>query len=222
MDIPYIIVAGGVGKRMNSTEPKQYLEVNGKPIIYYTIKNLYNAGVRKFILVIDLKYKEYISRYIEQLDIDIKFVEGGTSRKESVLNGFKRLDDDCSIVAIHDSVRPFITKEVLVDLEKKIIEDGISGSIPVLPVKNTTKKVKDSLVVKTLKRDNIFSVGTPQLVKVKDYLEAVDILKEDVTDDASILEKAGFKVGVVKGNERGFKITEPFDLEIFKYLVQEE
>ena len=91
-----------------------------------------------------------------------------------------------------------------------------------LPAKDTLKVIRDGKVVRTLDRKTIVRVGTPQLVRTKDYLEAVEEFKgrmEGITDDASLLERMGRKVTVVPGEEQGFKITDEFDLELFQTII---
>ena len=225
MKTPYIIVAAGKGRRMGSFVPKQYIEVAGKPVIYYTVKRLYEIGIRKFILIIDLSYQEYLEKFLVEFEAQVKYVRGGEQRQDSVLNGLKELADSEDIAAIHDSVRPLVTKETIKALEKKMANKDISCAIPVLPVKDTTKKLEAGLIVKTLKRKNLVSVGTPQYIRIKDYLKALKMLEDkDIlfTDDASVLEEGNFTVAAVEGDRRGFKITDPYDLKIFKYLIKEE
>lgn len=222
MDIPYIIVAGGKGLRMGANIPKQYIEIKGKPIIFYTISNLVKAGVNRFIIVLDLEYQEYLVKALENINASIQYVSGGKERYESVLNGFKYLNDEDEYVAIHDSVRPLVSKDMIDRLEDNMLSSNISGIVPILPIKDTVKLVKDGIVDKTYNRSDIRRVGTPQLVKVKDYLEAINNIGDkikSVTDDASILEMNGNIVGVVEGDEESFKITDSMDLTLFEFLL---
>lgn len=222
MDIPYIIVAGGKGLRMGTNIPKQYMEIEGKPVIFHTIKNLLLAGVKRFILVIDMQYIDYLKSALEPLDANIKYVAGGKERYESVLNGMGCLDEHDDYVGVHDSVRPLVSKTMVARLHKGIINSDISGIIPVLPVKDTIKKIADGIVLNTIDRSSIRRVGTPQIIKVKDYLDAVTKIGNMITtatDDASILEMHGFRVGVVDGEEECFKITDYLDFELFKFLL---
>lgn len=222
MDIPYIIVAGGKGLRMGANIPKQYIEIKGKPIIYYTISNLVKAGVNRFIIVLDLQYQEYLMKSLENINVSIQYVSGGVERYESVLNGFRCLNEEDEYVAIHDSVRPLVSKDMIDRLEDSILSSNVSGIVPILPIKDTVKLVKNGIVDKTFERSNIRRVGTPQLVKVKDYLEAINNIEDkikSVTDDASILEMNGNIVGVVEGDEESFKITDSMDLALFEFLL---
>ncbi len=222
MDIPYIIVAGGKGLRMGADIPKQYIEIKGKPIIYYTISNLIKAGVKRFIIVIDLLYLEYLKKALANIKADIQYIGGGRERYESVLKGFSCLGKDDEIVGIHDSVRPLVSKNMVDKLSDGILNKDISGIIPVLPVKDTIKSVKNSYVEKTFDRSVIRRVGTPQLVKVKDYLEAINNIGDKIkstTDDASILEMNDKAVSVVDGDEEAFKITDTMDLALFECLI---
>lgn len=225
MKTPYIIVAAGKGRRMSSFIPKQYIEVAGKPVIYYTVKKLYEIGIRKFIIVIDLSYQEYIEKFLREFEAQIKYVVGGERRQESVINGLSKIANSEDIAAIHDSVRPFVTKKMIKTLEDKMTDGAISCAIPVLPIKDTAKKVEDGLIIETINREKLVGVGTPQYIRVKDYLEALKILKDKnivFTDDASVLENANFTVVAVDGDSRCFKITEPYDLKKFEYIIKEE
>jgi 2-C-methyl-D-erythritol 4-phosphate cytidylyltransferase len=222
MDIPFIIVAGGKGLRMGANIPKQYIEIKEKPIIYYTVSNLVKAGVNRLIIVIDLHYQEYLEECLKDFNESIQYVRGGEERYESVLNGFSCLNENDEYVAIHDSVRPLVDKTLLDRLTKGILSSDISGIVPVLPVKDTVKSVKNGIVDETIDRSNIRRVGTPQLVKVKDYLGAIKNIGDKIksaTDDASILEMNGNSVGVVEGDEAAFKITDSMDLDIFEFLI---
>jgi 2-C-methyl-D-erythritol 4-phosphate cytidylyltransferase len=225
MDIPYIIVAGGKGLRMGTNIPKQYIEVLGKPIIYYTISNLSNAGVSRFIIVIDWQYHDYLEKVLKEIKADIKFVSGGKERYESVIKGLGCLDKDDEYVAIHDSVRPLVSKAIVDNLAKGIMNKDLSAVVPVLQVKDTVKIVKDEVVTKTLDRSSLRRIGTPQLLKVKDYLDAIENIGDRIisaTDDASILEMNGNSVGVIEGEEEAFKITDSMDLALFEVLLRRQ
>lgn len=222
MDIPYIIVAGGKGLRMGANIPKQYIEIKGKPIIYYTISNLSKAGVCRFIIVIDMQYHSYLEEALKDIEAEIQFVQCGNERYESVINGLGRLDKNDKYVAIHDSVRPLISKNMVDNLANGIINKDVSGIVPVLPVKDTIKLVNDGMITNTLERSSIRRIGTPQLVKVKDYLEAIENIGDrirSITDDASILEMNGSSVGIIEGEEEAFKITDSMDLALFEVLL---
>jgi 2-C-methyl-D-erythritol 4-phosphate cytidylyltransferase len=222
MDIPYIIVAGGKGLRMGANIPKQYIEVNGKPIIYYTISNLLKAGIVRFIIVIDFQYHSYLEEALKDIEAEIQYVQGGNERYESVINGLSCLNKNDEYVAIHDSVRPLISKKLVDNLAKGILNKEISCIVPVLPVKDTIKIVMNEVVTKTLDRTSLRRVGTPQVVKVKDYLEAIENIGDRIrstTDDASILEMNGSFVGIIEGEEEAFKITDSMDLALFEVLV---
>lgn len=223
MKIPFVVVAGGQGLRMGSKVPKQYIEVEGKPIIWHTVKNLFDAGVRKFIIVMNMEYLEYLKNHLEDIDADISYVPGGRERFESVRNGIEALDEGSRHVAIHDSVRPLISKKLLKRLYEEVERDEASGVIPVLQPKDTLKIVNLDMVESTIRRDSVRRAGTPQIVKVEDYKQAAEKLGNrisEMTDDASVLEAAGKKVATVEGEEESFKITDSIDLDLFKLLLR--
>ena len=221
-DLPTIIVAGGQGLRLGRHIPKQYLEVAGKPILHHTLRMLGKAGLKRFILVIDLSWKDYLEEQLKDLDLSISYMAGGRERFDSVMNGLQALRGQEEWVLIHDSVRPLISPELVKRILQAAEDPGVSCVIPVLPAKDTLKVVLDGQVVRTLDRSRIVRVGTPQLVRVKDYLEAIEECRgrmEGITDDASLLERLGRKVVVVPGEENGFKITDEFDLELFQTII---
>ena len=221
-DVPTIIVAGGKGLRLGRHIPKQYLEVGGKPILHHTLRMLGEAGLNRFILVIDLGWKDYLEEQLQDLNLSISYMAGGKERFDSVMNGLQALRGTEEWVLIHDSVRPLISPELVGRLLEAAEDPETSCVIPVLPAKDTLKVIQDGQVVRTLDRKTIVRVGTPQLVRTKDYLEAVAEFKgrmEGITDDASLLERMGRKVTVVPGEEQGFKITDEFDLELFQTII---
>ena len=223
MDIPYIIVAGGKGLRMGSSIPKQYIEIDDKPIIFYTVSNLVNAGIKKFIIVMDFSYKDYLEKFLKPLNVDIKYVQGGKERFDSVRNGINAIDYKTEYVAIHDSVRPFVNKDLLDRLNHSLDSNHWSCVIPVLKCKDTMKSIFKGHVESTLKRDSLRRVGTPQIVRLKDYqiaLEKIGSRILEATDDASIMEMVGYTVGIVEGDEMSFKITDEYDLEYFRCLLR--
>lgn len=224
-DVPVLVVAGGKGLRMGRNIPKQYLEVAGHPVIYHTLKRLKEAGLSRFILVIDPDWKDFLVERLGDLDLSISYLPGGKERFDSVRNGLEAMRGDEEWVLIHDSVRPLISTDLVDRLLEKALEPGVHGVIPVLPAKDTLKTVRGDRVEETLDRSRIVRVGTPQLVRVKEYLEALSALTgrmDGITDDASLLERAGKTVAVVPGEEQGFKITDEFDLELFQVLMGEQ
>ena len=219
--IPFIVVAGGLGKRLGVDEPKQYLLLNGKPILYRTIEALVQAGVKELILVLDPQYEEKARKFLEPLaaNIEIKYAGNGKERQDSVKNGLALLSEDTKWVAIHDGVRPFVSKKLVAKLLFKMTEGQCI--IPVTPLKDTIKKIDNEKVVETLNREFLYGAETPQIVDLDFYKKALKEMNNfQMTDDASLVEAAGGKVVSVINDEENIKITTPFDLIIGEALLR--
>jgi len=220
-----IIVAGGKGKRMKSSIPKQFIPICGKPILYHTIKNIaVPEFVEEIILVLP---EEYMGSSIlnscipEDLSVPIRFQKGGAGRQDSVFNGLQALSEDVMTVLVHDGVRPFVRKMFLKACLDKL-EDS-DGVIPVIRMKDTLKKIKDGFIENTLNREEIAGAQTPQVFKKDALIRAYQYAFENGlygTDDASLVEVAGGKVRVVEGDEINIKITTPFDVALAEWILE--
>lgn len=218
-----IILSGGRGKRMGSDISKQFISLNDKPILYYTIKKFMdNKLIDEIILVLPKDEIDYCKREVLEkngLKVD-KIVEGGKERQDSVFNGLKAIEET-DIVLIHDGARPFVTD--------KIIEEGISSAkkfkaaAPGVMPKDTIKiRDKDGLSKETLKREELVAVQTPQVFDYNLILECHTKIKENnikVTDDTMVVEKFGHRVFLYDGEYTNIKITTPEDLILAKYLA---
>lgn len=218
-----IILSGGRGKRMGASVSKQFIEVKGKPILYYTLKKfIENDLINEIILVLpkdEIEYckKEILEKY--ELSVD-KIVEGGKERQDSVLNGLKVLKDT-DIVLIHDGARPFVSH--------KIIKEGIESAkkfkaaAPGVMPKDTIKiKDNDSFSKETLKREELIAVQTPQVFDYNLILECHKKVSEEniqVTDDTMVVEMFKHKVFLYDGEYTNIKITTPEDLILAEYLA---
>lgn len=223
--ISAIILAGGKGKRMNSSISKQFIEIKGKPIIYYTIKKFNdNKKIDNIVIVLSEDEIEYFKENIlnkYELKVD-KIVIGGAERQDSVYNGLKSLENsETDIVLIHDGARPFISD--------KIIDDGIKyatiygACAPGVMPKDTIKiKGEGNFSVDTPNRDRLVAIQTPQVFKFKEILEChkkVKIEKVVVTDDTMVVERYGNKVYLYNGEYTNIKVTTPEDLILGEKLI---
>ena len=219
--VPFVVVAGGLGKRLDLNEPKQYFLIDGKPILYHTVEALVKVGVKECILVLDLIYKEKAKNFLKPLrsNIKIKYAENGKVRQGSVKNGLDLLPKSTKWVAIHDGVRPFISRKLVEQLITEIKKGQCV--IPVIPVKDTINKVKNNRVVEIFNRDFLYRAGTPQIVDLDFYKKALQkISNHQITDDASLIKAAGGKVVTVLNDEENIKITTPFDLVIAEAILR--
>ena len=223
--ISAIILAGGKGKRMGAPVSKQFIEIKGKPIIYYTLKKFSeNKKIDNIIVVLpedEVKYfKENILKKYE-LRIN-KIVIGGKERQDSVYNALKSLKNSSTdIVLIHDGARPFISE--------RIINEGIKfaeiygAAAPGVMPKDTIKvKNEKNFSVDTPNRANLVSIQTPQVFKFDEILECHEKIRyngEKVTDDTMVVEKYGYSVYLYDGEYTNIKVTTPEDLILAERLI---
>lgn len=218
-----IILAGGKGKRMGSTVSKQFIEIKGKPILYYTLKKFIdNKNIDEIILVLpkdEIEYckTEVLNKYSIKVD---KIVEGGTERQDSVYNALKSIENT-DIVLIHDGARPIISN--------RLIDDGIKyakvygAAAPGVMPKDTIKvKNDENFSISTPDRSTLMAIQTPQVFKYENILkchEMVKLNKDLVTDDTMVAEKYGYKVYLYDGEYTNIKITTPDDIILAERLV---
>ena len=223
--ISAIILAGGKGKRMRSAISKQFIDIKGKPIIYYTLKKFSeNKKIDNIIVVLpedEVKYfKENILKKYE-LRIN-KIVIGGKERQDSVYNALKSLKNSSTdIVLIHDGARPFISE--------RIINEGIKfaeiygAAAPGVMPKDTIKvKNEKNFSVDTPNRANLVSIQTPQVFKFDEILECHEKIRyngEKVTDDTMVVEKYGYSVYLYDGEYTNIKVKTPEDLILAERLI---
>lgn len=220
-----IILAAGVGKRMGAATNKQLLLLDNKPIIVHTLQVFEDCRtIDGVYLVVNQKdlpvvQEEILETY--RFNKVMKLVIGGRLRQDSVRNGLDAIEHPCDIVVIHDGARPFITPSFI---EKGIfLMEMFDAIIPAIPVKDTIKVVsKEGFVVKTLERDSLWHVQTPQTFKFdlisKAYKDGV-AKKLYGYDDATFLEYSGKKVKVIEGSSYNIKITTPEDLIMAKGIL---
>ena len=222
-----VIAAAGSGTRMSSHVKKQYLLLEGKPIIYHTIKKFDEIEeISNITIVCDSQGMDYVNENIigkYSFKKPVNLVEGGATRTESVLNGLESLDCDTDYVLIHDGVRPFIRCHVIREAMKQVL----SGKSVVVCSKtvDTIKVAEDGKVVKTLDRSVLWNAETPQCFAYRLILDKVKEaigLNEQFTDEASILEYFGLDVHIVENIHPNIKITMPKDLVYGQYLLKGE
>ena len=214
-----IIVAGGSGKRMQSSTPKQFIEIGGLPILMRTINAFYQYSQNLTIIVV-LPEDQFTLWHtlvkVHHFDIPYELVKGGNSRFESVKNGLQSIEKD-GLVAIHDGVRPFVSSQ-LIGRCYKSAEDYGSGVAAVIP-KDSIRELTDS-GSNTVNRNQYRLMQTPQTFKLaiikQAYMSTVD---KGFTDDASVAENAGSKISLVEGGYSNIKITTPEDFKIAQALL---
>ncbi|MCM1312671.1 MAG: 2-C-methyl-D-erythritol 4-phosphate cytidylyltransferase [Bacteroides sp.] len=231
-----IIVAGGKGTRMGSDVPKQFMSINGKPILMHTLTrfHLYNAHIQ-IILVLPKDQQEYWKALCNEHKFHIEYTlaDGGETRFHSVKNGIEKVKDNIELIGVHDGVRPFVSNDVI---EQCYQTAAISGAaIPVIDMHETlrhicqrTNNAKEALSGKksisetsvTVPRAEYKLVQTPQVFSSSILRAAYSQpYTERFTDDASVVESAGHDITLVPGNRENIKITTPYDIKIAGSLV---
>ena len=224
-NVAALIPAAGSGNRMVQEIKKQYLRIGQKPILFYTLKQIERcAEIDEIILAVpeeELTFvaEEIVDRY--EIRKIRKIVAGGKERQDSVRSAFEAIDTAPNLVLIHDGVRPFVTQDIL---ERSIRETQRLGATVVgIPVTATVKRVISGKIGETLDRSDIWEIQTPQTFRYDWFKQALEKAQADhfyATDDAALLEHAGFPVFTVLGNRYNIKITHPEDLEMAELLVR--
>lgn len=214
-----VIVAGGSGTRMNSELPKQFIEINGLPILMHTIGKFHSYDptieIRLVLPASQIDFwNEMLPHY--HFDIPCKVYEGGSTRFESVKNGLSDIND-ASLVAIHDGVRPFASIETIERGFQLAAEKGTA--IPVISVHETLRHLSNEHST-TVNREDFKLVQTPQVFNSVILLEAYQqAYSPKFTDDASVVESLGVNIHLYNGNRENIKITTQVDLLIAKAYI---
>jgi 2-C-methyl-D-erythritol 4-phosphate cytidylyltransferase len=217
----FIITAGGIGKRMGTELPKQFLSVADKPILLHTLERLFSFDKdAQIILTLPQEWKNYWQEILKehQCTIPHRVVDGGQERYHSVKNaiGF------CSgnFIAIHDGVRPFVSNETFERLKEAVFQYG--AVVPVSPVKESLRFFNEH-GSQSIDRSKFMLVQTPQVFSKEIIQNSYDTeYHQSITDDASLVEACGFVVHTVDGNEENIKITSPLDLALAGILIEQK
>ena len=226
-----IIPAAGLGSRMKTDIPKQFLDIAGIPILMRTLRVfLDHPAVHCIMLVLPPEHLEFGKKQLlplltsEQQE-KILYTAGGEARQHSVQNGVKALPASVERIFVHDGARPLLTADIIDRCLAGIEEHG--AVIAAVPVKDTLKEVDEdgTEIVGTVDRSRLWHAQTPQamdlhlLERAYEYAEATEFIG---TDEASLLEHAGVAVNVVMGSEENIKITSPEDLKIAAALLRKD
>ena len=226
-------MAGGSGTRMGGDLPKQFRSLNGRPVLWWSMKSFRDEDASTgIIIVLPKDYRELWDEYYRTLPEGDRIphitVTGGTTRSESVKNGLKAVSDavgkepgqtDC-LVSIHDAARPLVTKEMISRGWKTAAKKG--AAIPVIPVSDSLR-IADGEGSKAVDRSKYMAVQTPQVFDLKMLEEAYHRSEgKNFTDDAAVMEHAGHKIELFEGSPENFKITNPKDLAIAEVLMTKE
>ncbi|MDP8203380.1 MAG: 2-C-methyl-D-erythritol 4-phosphate cytidylyltransferase [Candidatus Tenebribacter mawsonii] len=219
-----IITAGGSGKRIKSNKKKQFIEVMNRPLLFWTIdKFAYHPDVDHVIITLphdEIAIYQYLIEK-EYSNLSLKIIVGGKQRQDSVYNALSACPEHTEIVLIHDGVRPFISQSDISNLIKEAQQK--KAVIPASKVKNTIKQIKDDKVIKTIPREDLVNAFTPQVFQYKLIKQCHDDAKLksiNCTDDAVLVEYFGYQVYTLECSSHNFKITDQFDLELAKLILE--
>ncbi|RDU23589.1 2-C-methyl-D-erythritol 4-phosphate cytidylyltransferase [Anaerosacchariphilus polymeriproducens] len=222
-----IILAAGQGKRMNSKVQKQYMQLCGKPVLFYSLSAFQESTIDEIILVVGKGEIAYCqSEIVEKYSFNkvVKIVEGGTERYHSVYHGIKAIQN-ADYVYIHDGARPFISNEILDRVTVGVRE--YNACVVGMPVKDTIKIVDENgFVIETPSRDLVWQVQTPQVFAFALIKEAYEKLMEEsiqgITDDAMVVEAIlSYPIKLIEGDYTNFKITTPEDIYMAEQYLKE-
>ena len=216
-----IIVAGGKGLRMGGDIPKQFVPINGMPVLMRTIEAFYAYDQRiNIILVLPSAHQAYWKELCEEYHFSIPYqlANGGETRFHSVKNGLALIPSTGGVVGVHDGVRPFVAQSVIKECYEQAAQ--LQAVVPVTEVVETVRFIREDGGSETVPRDRYKLVQTPQVF-------TIDLLKKAYaqeyiplfTDDASVVEHCGATVHWVKGNRENIKLTTPFDLKVAEALL---
>ena len=216
-----IIVAGGTGTRMNNVTPKQFLLLKSKPVLFYAINTFLETYEDcKIILVLPEEHvgvgQEIIDAFFDYKSIEI--VIGGRTRFHSVQNGLALVDEEDSVIFVHDAVRPLLSSSLINRCYDSVLEYGTA--IPVVDCKDSIRVINEN-GNEVVERSTIKLVQTPQAFHGKILLPSffgIDY-KDKFTDEASVVEAFGLKVSLVEGEEENIKITKTTDLLIAEAIL---
>ena len=217
-----IIVAAGTGNRLGSETPKQFLEINGKPLIRYSMERFDEAPtVDEIIVVVSPENLDAFKATARSFDIAKlrKIVAGGATRSESVRNGMEAAESTTEIIAVHDAARPLVTVD---EIERTIAAAGEYGAACLTaPVNDTIKVVADGIIRSTIDRRTLRKALTPQAFRYELLTQAFLESGTDAnfTDECFLVEKLGHAIAAVEGSPRNIKITYPEDLEFARAVL---
>ncbi|WP_316822717.1 2-C-methyl-D-erythritol 4-phosphate cytidylyltransferase [Pedobacter gandavensis] len=214
-----IIVAGGSGSRMQSEIAKQFLLLDGKPILMHTLEAFANSELKpELLLVLNIHQHQYWEELCKAHQFHIKHlvVNGGAQRFNSVKNGLKAIKGK-GIVAIHDAVRPLVSPALILRSFKAAETNG--NAVAGVKATDSVRSINSEGKTEALNRENLLMIQTPQTFRVEILRKAYQqAFRNEFTDDASVVEYSGYPIYVIEGDRENIKITYPEDLEIASIL----
>ncbi len=227
-NIGVVVPAAGAGKRMGNHVPKQFLEVDGVPIILRTLRQFQSSSeIDDIIVVAGDEMMESMNAMIrsEHLQKVRRIILGGEKRQDSVWNGLQAMKEShCEIVLVHDGVRPFVTDEMIRNVIKSADEHG--AAIIAVPAKETVKlSTGNNMIESTPSREQVWVAQTPQAFRFSILYSAHERARADKmygTDESSLVERIGMSVKLIEGTYDNIKITTPEDLALAELIVRRQ
>jgi 2-C-methyl-D-erythritol 4-phosphate cytidylyltransferase len=217
-----IIVAGGSGSRMRSDVPKQFLLLNGLPVLMHTINAFHNCRAQpQIIVVLPADSHDYWNTLCTAHNFDVphQLISGGETRFHSVKMGLGLIDDEHAVVAVHDAVRPLVTKDIIDDSYECAVKYG--NAIVAIKSRDSVRQIKENRSM-SLARDEIYLIQTPQTFQSAQLKQAYQQpYQANFTDDASVVEQTGVNINLIGGSYQNIKITFPEDIAIAEFLLKQ-
>jgi 2-C-methyl-D-erythritol 4-phosphate cytidylyltransferase len=231
--IAAIVPAAGLGTRMGADQPKQFLELDGMPLIIFTLRRLASCpAITDFLIPTRADDVMSLQDRIAKAGLGrpARVVHGGDTRQQSVANALAQVNPETEIVLVHDAVRPFVMPE---QVERLVTEARARGAaILGIPAIDTVKEVKRAslpedmaLISATIPRERIVLAQTPQVFSYALLRDAFRKAQQDditASDEAALVERFGHDVFVVQGSERNIKITRPLDMDLARFYLEQE
>jgi len=228
-----ILPAAGLGTRMGAEMPKQFLELDGVPVLLFTLRRLAACpAITDFTIATRAEEVDSLIERVAKEDLGrpVYIVRGGDTRQDSVACALAEVPDDTDLILVHDAVRPLVTRDQI----ERVIAEAASCDAAILgiPAMDTVKEVKRAslpadvaLIIATIPRERVVLAQTPQVFRASLLLEAFARARADgvsASDEAGLVERIGHDVHVVVGSERNLKITRPGDLELAEFYLRQE
>lgn len=228
MKITLIVPSGGIGERVGADKPKQYIKIDNKSILHWTLSRFSSfLEISQLLIPADNYFKSEIESSIPNNFIGkYRITLHGETRFNSIYNSIEYIDKDTDYVIVHDAVRPFVDKELISRAIEKV--QKYRAVVPYTTPTDTIKKIdsdkQQDYIEKTLDREFLASVQTPQIFEKELFVESYEYAKKNQfkgTDDSSILEYSNFFPKLILGNYRNIKITSQIDVDLAKILLKE-
>ena len=228
-----ILPAAGLGTRMGAEMPKQFLQLDGVPVLIFTLRRLASCpAITEFVIATRAEEVDSMTTRIakEHFGRPVRVVRGGDTRQDSVASALAEVSPGTDLILVHDAVRPLVTCDQI----ERVIAEALSCDAAILgvPAMDTVKEVKRAslpadvaLITATIPRERVVLAQTPQVFRASLLLEAFAKARQDgvsASDEAGLIERMGRDVHVIAGSERNLKITRPGDMQLAEFYLREE